>query len=258
MPYIQGSNEYPLLINVMPNCHEVRSSRLLQRIPRVQDLVLFYVFFMSSTSLTLSSSDIHVPEIFFLNFSAIILLWDFYLQFCSPDNPLGAYCLQRSLPPTGIQVCRSSTTTTVDHQQNIPNPNPKSYCLQRSLPPTGIQVCRSSATTTFEHQQKIPNPIPNHIVASFFLPPTDIQVCRSSTTTTFDHQQKIPNRIPNHIVTSFFLPPTDIQVCRSRASTTGPCIFLYKCWSSTNSSTLLSGLSSKGSKFFVVPKGLPW
>ena len=116
----------------MPNCHEVRSSRLLQRIPRVQDLVLFYVFFMSSTSLTLSSSDIHVPEIFFLNFSAIILLWDFYLQFCSPDNPLGAYCLQRSLPPTGIQVCRSSTTTTVDHQQKIPNPipNPKSYCHQ--------------------------------------------------------------------------------------------------------------------------------
>ena len=36
-----------------------------------------------------------------------------------------------------------------------------------SLPPTGIQVCRSSATTTFDHQQKIQNPIPNHIVIRF-------------------------------------------------------------------------------------------
>ena len=57
MPYIQGSNYYPLLINVTPNCHEVRSSRFLQSFPRVPGLVLFYVFFMSSASLTLSSSD---------------------------------------------------------------------------------------------------------------------------------------------------------------------------------------------------------
>ena len=71
----------------MPNCHEVRSSRLLQRIPRVQDLVLFYVFFMSSTSLTLSSSDMYLRslfwtsqplfynETFIFNFAALTTPW---------------------------------------------------------------------------------------------------------------------------------------------------------------------------------------
>ena len=90
MPYyIQGSNEYPLLINVMPNCHEVRSSRFLQNFPRVPGLVLFYVFFISSTSLTLSSSDTYVlmrflfwtsqplfyNETFIFNFAALTTPW---------------------------------------------------------------------------------------------------------------------------------------------------------------------------------------
>ena len=71
MPYIQGSNDYPLLINFMPNCHEVRSGRHLQSFPRVQGLVLFNVFFMSSTSLTLLFHN----ETFIFNFAALTTPW---------------------------------------------------------------------------------------------------------------------------------------------------------------------------------------
>ena len=71
MPYIQGSNDYRLFITIMPNCHEVRSSRLLQSFPRVQGLVLFNVFFMSSTSLTLLFHN----ETFIFNFAALTTPW---------------------------------------------------------------------------------------------------------------------------------------------------------------------------------------
>ena len=172
----------------MPNCHEVRSSRLLQRIPRVQDLVLFYVFFMSSTSLTLSSSDIHVPEIFFWTSQPLFYYETFIFNFAALTTPWGHI------------VCRGL------------------YHLLAS---------------------KSADPLPQLLL-------------------TINRKSRTQSQIPNHIVTSLFLPPTDIQVCRSRASTTGPRIFLYKCWPSTDSKTLLSGLSCKGSKNFVVPKGVPW
>ena len=148
----------------MPNCHEVRSSRLLQRIPRVQDLVLFYVFFMSSTSLTLSSSDMYLRSLFWTS-QPLFYNETFIINFAALTTPWGHI------------VCRGL------------------YHLLAS---------------------KSADPLPQLLL-------------------TINRKSRTQSQIPNHIVTSLFLPPTDIQVCRSRASTTGPGIFWYKCWSSTDS-----------------------
>ena len=186
----------------MPNCHEVRSSRLLQSFPRVQDLVLFYVFFVSSTSLTLSSSDMYLRslfwtsqplfynETFIFNFAALTTPWGHIV--CRGLYHLLASKSADPLPQLLLTINRT-------YQIQIPNPNPKSYYLQRSLPPTGIQVYRSSATTTFDHQQKIPNRIPNHIVTSFFYhpltsksaDPVPQQQVLVSFYTNVDHQQTV-------------------------------------------------------------------